>query len=336
VTLSPSRSRLKALAFSAVVLGTLCTPLASLAQAAAKPLTKVSFRLDWKAGGQHAPFYLAKARGYYAAEGLDVTLLSGSGSSDSVKQLGAGAVDLAMVDALVLVQAAEQGVPIKAVAAYYQRTPIVLLSPKAKPVTDPKQLLSGLKIGSKRASATYQGLTALLAVNSIDAKKVNLVDIGFGVQPLLVGQVDALMGFTMNEAIEAETGGMPVTELSIADYGVVAYGLTMATNDKFLQANPSVVRAFLRATRRGVEATVAEPAAAVQSVAAAASETDVPREMKVLAKTLPFWSAKGAPISGFGAQSLQGWQQTVETAQRVGLVEKAPAAKDLFVVGLEK
>lgn len=330
-----SRSRLKALAVAALALAAVHAPLPAIAQAA-KPLTKVSFRLDWKPGGQHAPFYLGKARGYYAAEGLDVNIISGSGSSDSVKQLGAGAVDLAMVDALVLVQAAEQGVPIKAVSAYYQRTPIVLLSPKAKPVTDPKQLATGLKIGSKRASATHQGLSALMAVSNLDPKKVNLVDIGFGVQPLLVGQVDALMGFTMNEAIEAESAGMPVNELSIADYGVTSYGLTIATNEKFLQANQPLVRAFLRATRKAIEASAAEPNAAVQAVAAAASETDVNRELKVLAKTLPFWTAKGAPIATFGAQSQQGWQQTVDVAKRVGLVEKAPAAKDLFVSGLEK
>lgn len=334
--MSLSLSRFKAFALGAMVLCLAQAPLPAVAQAAAKPLTKVSFRLDWKAGGQHAPFFLGKARGFYAAEGLDVNIISGSGSSDSVKQLGAGTVDLGLVDALVLVQAAEQGVPVKAVAAYYQRTPIVLLSPKSKPVTDPKQLTTGLKVGSKRASATYQGLTALLAVNNIDMKKVNLVDIGFGVQPLLVGQVDALMGFTMNESIEAETGGMPVVEMPIADHGVTAYGLMLAANEKLVQAKPEIVRAFLRATRRAVEASVADNAASVQALAAATSETNVAREMKVLARTAPFWSVKGKDIASFGTQTTPAWQETVETARRVGLVEKAPAAKDLFVPGLEK
>jgi ABC-type nitrate/sulfonate/bicarbonate transport system substrate-binding protein len=72
-----------------------------------RPLAPVTLRLDWKPGAQHAPFYFAKAKGYYAAEGLDVTIIPGSGSSDSVKLLGAHSVDVALVDALVLVQAAE-------------------------------------------------------------------------------------------------------------------------------------------------------------------------------------------------------------------------------------
>lgn len=299
----------------------------------AKPLTKVSFRLDWKPGGQHAPFYLGKERGFYAAEGIDLTIISGSGSSDSIKQLGAGAVDLALVDALVLVQGAEQKVPVKAVAAYYQRTPIVLISPKTKPLTDPQQLTRGAKIGSKRASATSQGLTALLAVNKIDPKSVNLVDIGFGVQPLLVGQVDALMGFTMNESIEAESAGMQVTELLIANYGVNAYGLTIATSDKFLKGQPEIVHAFIRATRKAVEASVADSNAANQAVAKSVSELDIARENKVLAKTAPFWSVQGKPLASFGSENAAGWQQTIETAKRVGLVEEAPKVADVLAEG---
>lgn len=306
---------------------------AAWAQAAGKPLVPVSFRLDWKPGGQHAPFYLAKERGYYAAEGIELTIISGSGSADSVKQLGANAVDLGLVDALVLVQAAEQRVPVKAVAAYYQRTPIALISLKAKPITEPSQLISGAKIGSKRASATSQGLSALLAVNKIDPKRVNLVDIGFGVQPLLVGQVDALMGFTMNESIEAESAGMAVNEMLIANQGVFAYGLTIAAGDKFLKAQPEVVRAFLRATRKAVEASSAEPAAAVQALIKSTSELDAVREAKVLQKTLPFWSVQGKPLSSFGAQTAAGWQQTIDTAKRVALVETAPSVTDVQAAG---
>lgn len=303
------------------------------AQPTAKALTKVTFRLDWKPGGQHAAFYVGKERGFYAAEGIDLAIISGSGSADAAKQLGAGAVDLALVDALVLVQAAEQKVPIKSVAAYYQRTPIVLISPKTKPITDLQQLTRGAKIGSKRVSATSQGLSALLAVNKIDAKSVNIVDIGFGVQPLLVGQVDALMGFTMNEAIEAESAGMPVAEMLIANQGVMAYGLMIATGDKFLKAQPDLVRAFVRATRRAIEASVADNAAAVQAVAKSISELDLPRETKVLVKTAPFWSVQGKPLSSFGTETAAGWQQTIETAKRVGLVENAPAIADVLAEG---
>src|SRR5216684_2413915 len=130
-----SWSRRLGLVIAAVLTFSSCQAFAQSAAPA-----KASLRLDWKGGGQHAPFYLAKERGYYKDEGIDLDIISGSGSSDVVKQVGSKAVEFGVADALVLVQAAEQRVPLTAVAAYYQRTPIVVLSPRSKPVTDPQQL----------------------------------------------------------------------------------------------------------------------------------------------------------------------------------------------------
>ena len=298
----------------------------SNAFAQTKPAAKASIRLDWKPGAQHAPFYYAKDKGYYTAEGIDLQIIPGSGSSDSVKQVGAKAVDFALVDALVLVQGAEQRVPVKAIAAYYERTPIVMMSPKAKPVTD-------VKLGSKKGRSTFQGLVALLGANNIKMESIKLVDIGFGVQPLLVKQVDAMMGFTMNEPIEAESAGMPIFELSIADFGVKAYGLTIVSNDEFIKTRGAVVEAFLRATRKAVEETAQNKQAAVQAVAKQVSETDVKREMAVLERTIPFFTGKGI---SFGAQSEQAWAQTISTAKTLGLVEKAPATKDVYTAAFSK
>ena len=92
----------------------------------------------------------------------------------------------------------------------------------------------------------------------------------------------------------------------------------------------------MRATRRAVADSVAQKQAAAQSLAKAASEIDVPREIAVLEKTAPFWMVRGKDATSFGTQELEGWQQTIETAKRVGLVENAPAAKDLFVSGMDR
>jgi NitT/TauT family transport system substrate-binding protein len=291
---------------------------------------KVTMRLDWKPGAQHASFYYGKERGYFAQEGIDLAIIPGSGSSDSVKQLGSRAVDVALVDALVLVQAAEQRVPVKSIAAYYQRTPITLMSPKAKPVTSVQQLLGDVKLGSKKGSSTYQGLVALLGVNNIKLEQIKLVDIGFGVAPLLVKQVDAIMGFTMNEPIEAETQGMAIHEILIADAGVNAYGLTIASNDFFIAKNGPLLTRFLRATKKAVTEEAQQKQAAIQAVAKAVPEVDVARELKVLDRTLPFYAPKGGDLNSFGTQSEQAWQQTIDTAHKLGLVEKAPQTSAVY------
>ena len=138
----------------------------------------------------------------------------------------------------------------------------------------------GVKLGSKKGSATFQGLTALLAANDIPLQKVTLVDIGFGVQPLLVKQVDAMMGFSMNEPIEAESAGMPVTVMAISDHGVDAYGLMIVSNPELIAKNATLVKGFLKATARGLSDAAKDPAAAVAAVNKAVSESDPARETR--------------------------------------------------------
>jgi NitT/TauT family transport system substrate-binding protein len=299
------------------------------ADALAQAPAKVKIRLDWKGGAQHAPFYLGQQRGIFKQHGVDLEVISGSGSSDTIKQVGSKAVEFGLVDALVLVQGAKQRVPARAIAAYYQRTPIVLISPKAKPVTDPRQLLDGIKLGSKKGSATFQGLVALLAANGMQLEQIKLVDIGFGVQPLLVKQVDAIMGFAMNEPIEAESGGMEVVQMPISNYGVNTYGLTIVANPDYMQRQPEVVKGFMQATLQSVAETIKDPAAAVAAVAAAVSETDAKREAKVLEQTIPYWQAKEAPE--FGRQTPERWRDTIEVARRLGLIETTLRPEDVFV-----
>lgn len=319
---------LKLIFAAAAVLGVAAAFAPAQAQSA-KPV-KVDMRLDWKPGAQHASFYYAREKGYYAAEGIDLNIIPGSGSSDSVKQLGSRAIDIALVDALVLVQAAAQRVPVKSIAAHYQRTPITLMSPKAKPVTSVRQLLGDVKLGSKKGSSTYQGLIALLGANNIKMEQIKLVDIGFGVQPLLVKQVDAIMGFTMNEPIEAESHGMPIHEILIADAGVNAYGLTISSNDQFIAKNGALLTRFLRATKKAVMESSSAKQAVIQAVVKAVPEVDAAREMKVLERTTPFYPVKGGTLSSYGTQSEQAWQQTIDTARNLGLVEKAPATSALY------
>jgi NitT/TauT family transport system substrate-binding protein len=305
-----------------------CGSCQAFAQSASP--AKASLRLDWKGGGQHAPFYLAKERGYYKDEGIDLDIISGSGSSDVVKQVGSKAVEFGVADALVLVQAAEQRVPLTAIAAYYQRTPIVVLSPRSKPVTDPRQLTQGVKLGSKKGSATFQGLTAFLAANDIPMEKVTLVDIGFGVQPLLVKQVDAMMGFSMNEPIEADSAGLPVTTMAIADHGVDAYGLMIVSNSDVIAKNPALVKGFLTATARGLAEATKDPAAAVAAVTKAISESDAAREAKVLDRTLPYFQSDDKGASGAGWQSEGRWEHTIAIARKLGLIDHDLPAHQLF------
>ena len=299
--------------------------------AQAQTPTKVKIRLDWKAGAQHAPFYLGKQRGYYKDEGIDLDVISGSGSSDTVKQIGSKAVEFGLVDALVLVQGAQQRVPAKSIAAYYQRTPIVLISPQAKPVTNPRQLLDGIKLGSKKGSATFQGLIALLAANNMTARADQARRHRLW-RAAVIGQAGRRHHGLLDE--RADRGGeRRYGRVADADLGL--WREYLRTDDRgepgLHAAEAEVVKAFMKATLRSVAETIKDPAAAVSAISAAVAETDTKREAKVLDHTLPYWQSKETDTGGFGWQTTERWRDTIDVARKLGLIETALKTEDVFV-----
>jgi NitT/TauT family transport system substrate-binding protein len=313
----------------ALLLTIVCSDVPA-ASAQSPSLQKASIRLDWKSEGYHAPFYLGLARGYFKNEGIELQIIAGSGSSDTVKQVGSRTVEFGLADALVLVQGVQQRVPVKAIAAYFQQTPISIISSNDKPVVEPKQLLDGVKLGIKKGSATYQGLVALLAANKIPIEKLELIDVGFGVAPLLVKRVDAVMGFSMDEPVSAEDGGMQVHVLPIAKFGVNTYGLTIVTNSQLIQDDPALVEGFLKASERAMNETVKDPAAAIAALSKALPELDAKREAKVLARAIPLWQSQDTASHGLGWQQEARWDSTIEIARSLGLIETKLNPADVY------
>mgnify|MGYP002349294119 CR=1 FL=1 len=110
-------------------------PLAVHAQA--KALQPLKLTLDFKFSSQTAPFVLAAAKGYYAAEGLEVQIDSGSGSVASITRVASGAYDLGLGDISALIEAhakAETALPVQAVYQYYNRAPFVIIGRKDRGV----------------------------------------------------------------------------------------------------------------------------------------------------------------------------------------------------------
>src|SRR4029079_11400279 len=73
-----------------------------LAPQSASAQTKVRFTLDWIPGATHGAFLLALQKGYYKAEGLDVTIDRGKGSAEVVRQLASGVYDIGFPDINIL------------------------------------------------------------------------------------------------------------------------------------------------------------------------------------------------------------------------------------------
>src|SRR5262245_13287362 len=244
----------------------------ALGASPASAQTPIKFSLDFKFEGPAAPFTVAIDKGYFKAEGLDVTIDTAGGSLEPINRVAAGTYDMGFgdINSLVKFRDANPGVPIKAVYMYYNKPAFSIVGRKSRGVTTPKDL-EGKKLGAPPADGAYAQWPIFTQANGIDPAKVTIVSVGFPVrEPMLAsGEVDAITGFSFSSYINLKDRGVPandITVLLMADYGVNLYGNAILVNPKFAAEKPEVVKAFLRAFTKGLQETVKNPGTAVESI----------------------------------------------------------------------
>src|SRR5689334_25082820 len=155
--------------------------------------TPVKFTLDWKFEGPAAPFLVAADKGYYKAEGLDVTIDTAGGSLEPLNRVASGTYDMGFgdINSLIKFRDANPSVPIKAVFMLYNKPAFSIVGRKSRGVAAPKDL-EGKKLGAPPPDGAYAQWPIFVQANGIDASKVTIVNVGFPVrEPMLAsGEVD--------------------------------------------------------------------------------------------------------------------------------------------------
>jgi NitT/TauT family transport system substrate-binding protein len=244
----------------------------ALGATTASAQTPIKFSLDFKFEGPAAPFVVAIDKGYFKAEGLDVTIDTAGGSLEPINRVASGTYDMGFgdINSLIKFRDANPGTPIKAVYMVYNKPPFSIVGRKSRGVSTPKDL-EGKKLGAPPPDGAFAQWPIFVQANSIDASKVTIVSVGFPVrEPMLAsGEVDAITGFSFSSYINLKDRGVPandITVLLMADFGVNLYGNTIMVNPKFAAEKPEAVKAFLRAFTKGLHETIKNPAASVESV----------------------------------------------------------------------
>jgi NitT/TauT family transport system substrate-binding protein len=305
-------------------------PSRLLARAEAQSLQPVSFRLNFNPNAEHAPYYLGKKKGFYSAEGVDLSILPGTGSATAVKLVGSGdsMFGVAVADAVTVGRA--QRIPVVSLGVLLQGSPTVLASLKSKNITKPSDLY-GKKVGTNPQSTVYAFWRAFVKLNNLDASKITEVAVtGQVVGPLLAGSVDAAGLLLTNEVVIIESRGQALNLLNYADYGVKSYGQTLFTSDKLLKENPDLARRVARATFRSWTYTLAHVDEAIDALAEAVPETDKKLETAKWTNIKALASSPESQKNGFGYQSVDGWKQTYQTFKLGGLIETDFDPQSLF------
>jgi len=256
---------------------TLMAVLASSALAliplTAQAQTKIKMVLNWKYQGPQAWFFMAQDKGYFKAEGLDVEIDQGEGSSASITKVAGGAYQAGFGDLNALIDLAAKRPAEAPVGVYmiYNTPPFTIVVKKDSPIKTPKDL-EGKTIGGPANDGALKLFPAFAKVAGIDASKVNITNMtpNLREQMLLRGQVDAIFGFINTVYFSAKLVGIdPERDLrfiNYADYGMDLYSNAIVFSRAFAKENPKAVASFVKAVNRAINESLADPELAMDHV----------------------------------------------------------------------
>ena len=241
--------KLSAAASAAVTLG-------GRAASAATPLT---MQAAWINDAEFAGYFAAIDKGYYSAEGLDLTYLPGGPDVIPESTIIAGKADLALTTPDTTVKAiAEQGAKFKIIGAQYQKNPIGLVSLASKPIKTPQDL-----VGKTLAVPPVNVISveAMLKLNNIDRAQVNIVPYAYDPTPLIKGEIDASLDFTTNVPFTIKQAGPEAVSFLLYDFGFTIFNDTVVVTEDTLNAKRKELVSWLRASRKGWDENFVDPAA---------------------------------------------------------------------------
>lgn len=256
---------------------TLATLLASAVLAAlplaAQAQTKIKMVLNWKYQGPQAWFFMAQDKGYFKAEGLDVEIDQGEGSSASITKVAAGAYQAGFgdINALINLAATRPADAPVAVFMIYNTPPFTIVVKKDSPIKTPKDL-EGKTVGGPANDGALRLFPAFAKVAKVDATKVNITNMAPNLreQMLQRGQVDAIFGFTNTVYFSAKLIGIdPEKDLrfiNYADFGMDLYSNAIVFSRAFVKDNPKAVAGFVKAVNRAINDSLANTEAAMDAV----------------------------------------------------------------------
>ena len=304
---------------------------------AASAQTKIRFTLDWIPGATHSAFFVALQKGYYKAEGLDVSIDRGKGSAEVVRQLASDTYDMGFPDINVVLDfnSKNPGQAFPVLMSGYEQAPAAIIVLKSSGITEPKQL-NGKKLGSAANDATFKLFPVFASQTGIDVASMQIQNIEPSLREVLLvqGKVDAIPGQVFNSLLELQAKGVKESDIGYfmyKDYGLQLYGNSVAASPRFLKEKPEAVRGFLRATIKGLQDVARDPELGVKAALAFEPllNADIERERLRIALNCCIVT-ENVRKSGYGDMDQERLGRMIAIITKAYNLPRQPAVAEIF------
>ena len=248
---------------------------------------KMTLLLDWFINPDHGPIIIAKEKGYFSDQNLEIEIIAPADPSAPPKLVAAGQADLAVSYQPQLHLQLTQGLPLIRVGTLVATPLNCLLVLENGPIKSP-QSLSGKKIGFSVAGVEEILLSAILEKYGVKLEDVELVNVNFSLSPsLMSGQVDAVIGAFRNfELNQMKIENVPGKCFFLEEEGVPPYDeLIYVANSKNIDKEK--IRKFLKATELATQFIINNPEESWKIFASTSKELDDQLNRMAWADTIP-------------------------------------------------
>lgn len=291
---------------------------------AASPLT---MQAAWVNDSEFIGYFAAMDEGYFKAEGIDLTYLSGGPDVIPESSLLSGKADIAMTAIETTVPAiTDQGAKFKIIGAEFQKNPIGVVSLASSNIKEPKDL-AGKTLACPPVNLV--SVKAMLKLNDVPEDKVRIVPYEYDPTPLIQGNIDASIDFTTDVPFTIKEAGKEASFFLLYDYGFTIYADTVVVTEETLKTKRAELVKWLRASRKGWERVFADPAAYPPKIA----DTWFKGTGRTIANELFMTNAEKAIIEspkGIFSMSDEDIAKNIDALGRVGI----KATKDMFDTSL--
>ncbi len=271
---------------------------------------QVVLQINWYHEAEFAGYYVAKAKGFYADENIEVTILDWDFDIDTNQRLLDGQADFAITTFDQHRTRVEGNEPLVAVMTVFQIPPPVLFALADSGIQEPKDM-AGRRVAIK--GEIWRHIVYSTLTNAgIDLSEIVKVEVEHDeIEMLYYGEVDVWTGFAHDEPVEAQLAGYDLNLIFAADYGVGAYEDLLSVHQDTLAQNPDLVARFVRASLKGWQYAVEHPDEAAEIVARWQPDESVEFHRLAMRALIPLVDTLEAPI---GWIDVERWQMAMGDA----------------------